>query len=90
MPEGTVYVGRGSKYGNERRISDATPAITCKMLYRQLLEAREGDFQRSGRKFPGLPYYDDIRRELAGKDVACWCKVGEPCHADVLLEIANA
>lgn len=28
--------------------------------------------------------------ELAGKDLACWCKPGEPCHADVLLAIANA
>lgn len=27
--------------------------------------------------------------ELAGKNLACWCKPGEPCHADVLLELAN-
>ena len=26
---------------------------------------------------------------LRGKNLACWCKPGEPCHADVLLEIAN-
>lgn len=30
-----------------------------------------------------------IRRDLRGKNLACWCKPGEPCHADVLLEIAN-
>jgi hypothetical protein len=29
-----------------------------------------------------------IRRELKGKNLACWCPAG-PCHADVLLEIAN-
>jgi Domain of unknown function (DUF4326) len=29
------------------------------------------------------------RRELAGKDLACWCAPGLPCHADVLLGIAN-
>ena len=28
--------------------------------------------------------------EIRGKHLACWCKLGEPCHADVLLEIANA
>jgi len=28
-------------------------------------------------------------RMLRGKNLACWCKPGEPCHADVLLEIAN-
>lgn len=30
-----------------------------------------------------------IRAELAGKNLACWCRPGNPCHADVLLEIAN-
>ncbi|WP_407924529.1 DUF4326 domain-containing protein [Catellatospora vulcania] len=29
-----------------------------------------------------------IVRELAGKDLACWCPLGEPCHADVLLRVA--
>ena len=31
----------------------------------------------------------DVRRELAGHDLACSCKLGLPCHGDVLLEIAN-
>lgn len=26
---------------------------------------------------------------LKGKSLACWCKVGTACHADVLLELAN-
>lgn len=32
---------------------------------------------------------DEVRRELGGRDLACWCPVGTPCHGDVLLEIAN-
>jgi hypothetical protein len=32
---------------------------------------------------------EDVRAELAGRDLACWCPIGEPCHADVLLELAN-
>jgi hypothetical protein len=32
---------------------------------------------------------ETIRRDLAGHDLACWCKLTEPCHADVLLELAN-
>ena len=27
--------------------------------------------------------------ELRGKNLACWCKPGSPCHADVLLDLAN-
>jgi hypothetical protein len=32
---------------------------------------------------------DDVRRELQGKDLVCWCKLDCPCHADVLMEIAH-
>lgn len=35
------------------------------------------------------PSSAEIRGELAGHDLACWCDLGEPCHADVLLELAN-
>lgn len=33
---------------------------------------------------------EDARLELHGKNLACWCKPWEFCHADVLLQIANA
>jgi hypothetical protein len=29
------------------------------------------------------------QRDLRGKNLACWCPLSEPCHADVLLEFAN-
>ena len=29
------------------------------------------------------------RRELKGHNLACWCRIGSPCHGDVLLKIAN-
>jgi coenzyme F420 biosynthesis associated uncharacterized protein len=32
---------------------------------------------------------EQIRTDLAGKTLLCWCEIGQPCHADVLLEIAN-
>jgi hypothetical protein len=31
----------------------------------------------------------DARRLLAGHDLVCWCPEDQPCHADVLLELAN-
>lgn len=36
------------------------------------------------------PSRHEIRAALRGKNLGCWCKAGAPCHADVLLEIANA
>jgi hypothetical protein len=32
---------------------------------------------------------DDVKRELVGRDLACYCPLDGPCHADVLLEVAN-
>lgn len=43
-----------------------------------------------GSRSPVRVTADDVRRELAGKDLACWCPVGQPCHGDVLLEVANS
>lgn len=36
-----------------------------------------------------VPTRADIFKALRGKNLACWCKPGAPCHADVLLELAN-
>jgi len=33
-------------------------------------------------------FFDKLR-DLRGKDLACWCRLDQPCHADVLLELAN-
>ncbi len=34
-------------------------------------------------------YRQRVRDELRGKSLACWCRPDDPCHADVLLDIAN-
>jgi hypothetical protein len=30
-----------------------------------------------------------LQADLRGKNLACWCKIGEPCHGDFLLKLAN-
>jgi len=41
-------------------------------------------------------FLSEVRRELRDKNLACWCKIWDekglrvPCHADVLLKLANA
>jgi hypothetical protein len=40
---------------------------------------------------PGQEQFrEDVRRHLRGYNLACWCPEGWPCHADVLLKVANA
>lgn len=39
---------------------------------------------------PGVPpSREAIRAELAGHNLACWCRPGTPCHADLLIDLAN-
>lgn len=105
LPEGAVYVGRPSRWGNsyvlgrigdmrrwtgwivvhdDVRIGEPFPskveaARSAVDLYAFAVARGRGDF----------PWPAEIRAELAGKDLVCWCPPDQPCHADVLLEIAN-
>ena len=87
MPPNTVYVGRGSRWGNPFIVGvecidkDGTDFIMSPeravKWYREKLESR--------------PYGKvvELLAPLKGKDLCCWCKLTDPCHADVLLELAN-
>lgn len=41
-------------------------------------------------KLGGIERMRWVQADLRGKNLACWCPLDQPCHADVLLEIANA
>ena len=102
MPEGAIYVGRPSRWGNLARVGEVVEgaafgttisAATAVALFRDEL----------------LNWNHDTRTRwlapLRGHDLACWCPLCEdhadglplgvecakcqPCHADVLLELAN-
>jgi hypothetical protein len=79
MPAGAVYVGRPTKWGNRFRIGKDGTAEECVARYRAEII---GNIWTE-------PNRNSIREELRGKDLACFCKEGAPCHADVLLELAN-
>lgn len=79
MPKGAVYVGRPTKWGNTRRIGKDGTAEECVAAYRRIID---GNVWTS-------PNNRDIKAELRGRDLCCWCPLDQPCHADFLLEIAN-
>lgn len=89
MPEGAIYVGRPTKWGNPYRVGDGLCEAAADAVEYYRLWLIEGTDYVSETPNPP-PDEDDIRRELRGHDLACWCAPGQPCHADVLLEIANA
>lgn len=95
-PDGAVYVGRGTKWGNPVLVTVADngkrnieyPAGTIiRTDERRTCHQIAVDFYRRSIKTRFTT--EQIRRELAGKDLMCWCALDQPCHADVLLEIAN-
>lgn len=82
MPEGAIYVGRPTVFGNPWY--DDWPREVCVANYRQWLTGcfSMGGLAKASEIIKRLP-------ELRGKDLACWCPLDQPCHADVLLELAN-
>jgi hypothetical protein len=136
MPEGAVYVGRPTRWGNpfayrerigglvryqpssptewefEGRISAdgmshayfhpdgtvtdyrvrwATREEIVELFRRTLVEpdlGMVGAYPSRAGRFAKVTVAD-IRIELAGRDLACWCDLDKPCHADLLLELAN-
>jgi hypothetical protein len=84
LPPGTVVVARPSIWGNPFRVGDfgIPDQAAAVQRYREWLAGRVA----------GPKHLDLLIRlpELRGKNLACWCKPGTPCHADVLMELANA
>ena len=83
MPAGVVYVGRPTKWGNP------WPLALCDGDRMLALQRYRFWLKRGGLVLGSLPPQPCEIRQLRGKDLACWCPLGQPCHADVLLELAN-
>lgn len=79
MPAGAVYVGRGSPWGNPYRVGVMPMNGDNGQTLAEVLWAYENLF-----------LMDKNISALRGKDLACWCPLDKPCHADVLLRLANA
>ncbi len=88
MPEGAVYVGRPTRWANPYRAGlqwtpsgerNATPeeAVRCYVTWLR------------HEMYMDCTVLPSLVAELRGHDLACWCPLGAPCHADVLLELAN-
>lgn len=86
MPQNTVTVARPTCWGNPWKIGEdgiTTRGQAVSIFRRYLLGApMDGPARMSAIK-RRLP-------ELRGKNLACWCPLDQPCHADVLLELANS
>ena len=84
MPPNTVYVGRPTTWGNPYTVAGyyvsgySGTSTQARQMCVDRFEDEITDFKRLV-----------MKRLLAGKNLACWCPLDQPCHADVLLKIAN-
>ncbi|WP_425087815.1 DUF4326 domain-containing protein [Stappia sp.] len=95
-PPNTVVVSRPSVFGNP-----FTVAAAREVGFADPHKAAVDEFRAwlSGNPLTIVPVKNGKMRrqtilarlpELRGKNLACWCPLDSPCHADVLLEMANA
>ena len=83
-PQDAVVVAATSKWANPWHLGPSRTRASVVDAYRHWLLGRMGEDLAQQRRLlvESLP-------ELRGRDLACWCPLEEPCHADVLLELAN-
>lgn len=74
-----VYVGRPTKWGNPFTTFSGYPSREA------LLKAYRDAITSGYASWIGL----EAQKELRGVNLACWCRLDQPCHADILLELAN-
>lgn len=74
-----INCARPARFGNPVKVGPGETNHFAVSFFR--------DIVREGKTFPFTK--ENIRKELWGYNLACWCKPEEECHCDVLLEVAN-
>lgn len=84
MPANTISVTRPGKWGNPYKIGEE---YKTESGFKKIETAQHAVnlFEQA------IEFYnkEQIKKELKGKNLACYCSLDSPCHADILLKIAN-
>jgi len=94
LPDNAVIVDRTSRWGNPFVVSKDGTTAQCVRWYAMLLQGYlvmgKDNCDTQDAAFKVLRAEADKGwPTLKGKDLACWCALDKPCHADVLLHAAN-
>lgn len=94
LPEGAVKVDRTTRWGNPFIVGVHGTRAACVEQYRILLGHRAiniglGKEMVDEQQATLTAVLEHGRTALAGRDLACWCPLAAPCHADVLLAFVN-
>lgn len=94
MPEGAVYVGRPTRWGNPFPVGSVVNIVGQDGEYGEAygtvtLDLSIAAYRLWAEEQMAWSTRDDFLDPIKGRDLACWCPLDQPCHADVLLELAN-
>jgi hypothetical protein len=96
LPPNTVKVDRSTMWGNPHRVGDIHPYANSEDLADPArVEELRIDAETAvalyglGCATANMLSNDNPFAVLRGKNLACWCALDAPCHADVLIELAN-
>jgi len=79
-PKNAVVVARPTKWGN--------PFVA---VHGRTVEQAVAQYEKWLSNDPnGIQTLSEAKVALRGKNLACWCKPGTPCHAEVLLRLVNS
>jgi hypothetical protein len=90
-PDNAIVVGRPTPWGNPFVVGRDGDAEYCVELFENMI----GGWlvvnltPTISEQEIAVAYIKAHIEELRGKDLACWCRLDKPCHADVLLRINN-
>lgn len=84
-PRHAVTVARPTRWGNPWLVGKHGDQATCVQAHADWLAGKRHDAPN------GASAKEVLARigELRGRDLACWCGLDGPCHADTLLRLAN-
>lgn len=85
MPANTIIVDRRSRWGNPYRVGDTNHLTGDERTAEEAVDL----FVRSIKHWWPDEWLHEASLALRGKNLGCWCPIGAPCHADVLLELVN-
>lgn len=90
-PKGAVYVGRGTRWGNPYIVGKTIVPPVCAYTPKPVHVRDAAHAVRLYKRWllGSVVRCEDLVPLLAGRDLMCWCPLDAPCHADVLLSLAN-
>lgn len=91
-PGGAVIVDRTSRWGNPFRVGDPDVpdrAAAVRKFEEWLIPYRSNKTGTIEQYLISEANMAEVQEALRGRDLVCFCPLDEPCHADVLLRIAN-